>query len=91
MEKGDVVIIRNKSQTYATKTRPAVIYQDGLFGAKVNGLTVVLLTSSIVNNAEPFRVNILPDKYNGLNVLSQAMADKITTILKSEVGEKLAD
>lgn len=87
MEKGDIVIIRNKNQTYATKTRPAIIYQDGLFSVNVNSLTVVLLTSSIVNNAEPFRVNILPDDMNGLSVLSQAMADKITTISKNDIGE----
>ncbi len=89
MEKGDIVIIRNKNQTYTTKTRPAIIYQDGLFGASVNSLTVILLTSSVIANAEPFRVNILPDKQNGLTELSQAMADKIKTILKSDVGEKI--
>lgn len=89
MEKGDIVIIRNKNQTYTTKTRPAIVYQDGLFGANVNSLTVILLTSNIVKNAEPFRVNILPNNLNGLTILSQAIADKITTILKSDVGEKI--
>ncbi len=89
MEKGDIITIRNKNQTYTNKTRPAIIYQDGLFGENVNSLTVVLLTSSIVNNAEPFRVNILPDDINGLSVLSQAMAYKITTISKNDVGEKI--
>ncbi|AUR51922.1 type II toxin-antitoxin system PemK/MazF family toxin [Aquella oligotrophica] len=43
----------------------------------------------MISNAEPFRINILPDKSNGLTVISQAMADKITTILKSDVGEKI--
>jgi mRNA interferase MazF len=87
MEKGDIVIIRNKNQTFTSKTRSAIIYQNGLLGANVNSLAIVLLTSSIVSNAEPFRINILPDKQNGLTVLSQAMPDKITTILKSDVGE----
>lgn len=89
LSKGDVIIIRNKNQSYTSKTRPAIVYQNGLCGNQLHSVTVILLSSSIVNNAEPFRVNILPCDQNGLTTLSQAMADKITTILKSDIGEKV--
>lgn len=89
LSKGDVVIIRSKNQSYTNKTRPAIVYQDTLFGFSVSSVTVVLLSSSIINNTEPFRITILPNKNNGLSNISQAMTDKITTILKTDIGEKI--
>ena len=86
--KGDVIIIRSKNQTFATKTRPAIVYQNGLFGNKIESITVILLSSTLID-AEPFRITILPNQDNGLENISQAMVDKITTIHKSEVGTKV--
>lgn len=88
LEKGEIVIVRSKNQAYASKPRPAIAYQNGLLGNKVESLTIIPISGTLVD-AEPFRVNILPNKENGLTKLSQAMVDKITTIHKSAIGDKI--
>jgi mRNA interferase MazF len=88
LEKGEVVIIRSKNQAYASKPRPAIAYQNGLFGNIVESLTIIPISGTLVD-AEPFRINIMPNRENGLTKLSQAMVDKITTIHKSAIGEKI--
>ncbi len=88
LEKGDIITIKSKQQTYTTKPRPAIAYQNGLFGNQVESLTIIPI-SSILIDAEPFRVTLLPSKLNGLVKLSQAMVDKITTINKNDRGTKI--
>jgi mRNA interferase MazF len=88
LEKGEIIIIRSKNQEYASKPRPAIAYQNGLFGNKVESLTIIPISSTLID-AEPFRINILPNKTNGLTNISQAMIDKITTIHKSNIGKKI--
>lgn len=88
LEKGEIIVIRSKNQEYASKPRPAIAYQNSLFGNKVESLTIIPI-SSVLIDAEPFRINILPNKANGLTKISQAMIDKITTINKSNIGKKI--
>jgi hypothetical protein len=35
LEKGEIVIIKSKNQAYTSKPRPAIAYQNGLFGNRV--------------------------------------------------------
>lgn len=88
LQKGDVITIRSKNQTFASKARPAIVYQNEMFGCKVESITVILISSTLID-AEPFRITLLPNQENGLKQISQAMADKITTIHRSDVGNKI--
>lgn len=54
IEKGEVIIIRSKNQAYTTKPRPAIAYQNGLFGNHVESLTIIPISSTLID-AEPFR------------------------------------
>lgn len=82
--KGDIITIRSKNQSFTTKPRSAIVYQNGVFGWQVEGVTIILLSSTLID-AEPFRITILPNPDNGLKHISQAMTDKITTMHKSDI------
>jgi mRNA interferase MazF len=79
-------------QDYAGKPRPAVILQDDRFEHTAS-ITLCMLTTKLIE-AALFRLTILPTPDNGLNFESQLMVDKITTIPRTKVGQrigKLAD
>ena len=88
LEKGDIIVIQNKNQTYTSKPRPAIVYQNSLFGKKVESVTIVPISSTLLD-AEPFRITLLPNIKNGLIKPSQAMTDKLTTIHKSDIDKKI--
>jgi mRNA interferase MazF len=77
---------------YAGQPRPAVILQDDVF-AETASITVCPLTTHLLD-APLIRLPLEPTKQNGLRAASHLMVDKITTIAKSKLQQrvgKLAD
>jgi mRNA interferase MazF len=72
---------------YAGKPRPVVIIQDDVFDA-TGSVTVCLLTTD-PTEAPLFRLAIEPEDRNGLKSASRIMVDKVTTVAKSKLGERV--
>jgi mRNA interferase MazF len=64
-----------------------VIVQDVRFDA-TDSVTVCAFTTD-PTEAPLFRIRIEPNEVNGLHDVSSLMVDKITTIPRSKVGERL--
>lgn len=85
LQKGSIVICAIAGD-YG-KPRPAIIVQSGLFSMHAS-FTVCPITSHLVK-APLFRLLISPDADNGLKVVSQIMIDKIMTIHKDKIHQKI--
>jgi len=72
---------------YTAKPRPVVVLQDDSFDV-TESVTVCPLTTD-PTEAPLFRIPIEPSERNGLDEPSLIMADKITTVRKSRLGEVL--
>jgi len=72
---------------YAGKPRPAVILQDDRFDA-TDSVTVCLFTTD-PTEAPLFRVAVDATDLNGLDAPSRLMADKIVTVRRSRLGERI--
>ena len=72
---------------YSGKPRPAVVIQDDAFDA-TGSITICVFTSD-ETDAPLFRLLIEPTEANGLRTGSRLMIDKVTTIAKNKLGEKI--
>jgi mRNA interferase MazF len=72
---------------YAGKPRPVLIVQDDRFDATAS-VTVCPLTASPVE-APLLRLPIDPSEENGLDQPSQIMVDKVSTVPRSSLGDRL--
>lgn len=72
---------------YTGKPRPIVILQDDRFDATAS-ITVCPFTTNPVE-AALLRLPIDPSDENGLDQPSQLMIDKVTTVPRSSLGERL--
>ena len=72
---------------YAGKPRPAVIVQDDRFDA-TESVTVCVFTTD-ETKAPLFRLPIAPGASNGLHTMSRVMVDKITTVSRKRLGERI--
>jgi len=72
---------------YAGKPRPVVIVQDDHFDATAS-VTVSAFTTDPID-APLFRVLIDADEVTGIREPSRLMVDKITTIPRSKLGERI--
>lgn len=71
----------------AGKPRPVVIIQDDLFDATAS-VTVCAFTTD-QTDAPLFRIPIDSDDATGIREPSRLMVDKITTVPRSKLGEKV--
>lgn len=85
MKRGEIWTV--SATGYAGKPRPAVIIQDDLFAATAS-VTICALTSD-PTDAPILRVPIEPDGSNGVRARSRVMVDKITTVPRARVGERV--
>ena len=69
------------------KPRPALVIQSDAFDALAS-VTVAPLTSEIYQ-APLFRVTVHPGKETGLHRISQVMVDKITTVPRTKIGQRV--
>ena len=72
---------------YVGKPRPVVILQDDRFDATLS-VTVCAFTTD-PTEAPLFRLLVQPDQVNGLHQPSSLMVDKITTVRRSKLGERV--
>jgi len=72
---------------YAGKPRPVAIVQDDRFDA-TDSVTICAFTTD-PTEAPLIRLRIDPDDLNGLRELSSLMVDKITTIQRTKLGERI--
>ncbi len=87
LKRGDVVTVAG-SGDFAGKPRPALIVQSDLFNATHASVTVVPITSTLVD-ADLFRIALRPGRANGLRARSQAMVDKVTSVRTDRVGKRM--
>ena len=86
MKRGDIVTVAAPGD-YG-KPRPALIVQADVFNDIHSSITVVPLTSTIVD-APLFRITIDPSRQNGLNRVSQIMVDKVLTPPREKIGKRV--
>lgn len=86
MKRGEIWTVSGGGD-YAGKPRPVVIIQDDVFDA-TGSVTVCLLTTD-PTEAPLFRLSIEPKDRNGLKSASRIMVDKVTTVAKTKLGERL--
>jgi mRNA interferase MazF len=72
---------------YAGKPRPVLVVQDDRFDA-TSSITVCPLTSD-PTEIPLLRVPLDPDDSNGLDAPSSIMLDKVTTMPRSKLGERI--
>ncbi|MGA7705240.1 MAG: type II toxin-antitoxin system PemK/MazF family toxin [Solirubrobacteraceae bacterium] len=72
---------------YTGNPRPVVIVQDDHFDATAS-ITICPFTTSRVE-APLVRLPIDPSEENGLDQTSRIMVDKVTTVPRSSLGERL--
>jgi mRNA interferase MazF len=72
---------------YTGKPRPVVIIQDDRFDATAS-VTVCAFTTD-PTEAPLIRLPILPDDQNGLRRASSLMVDKITTVPRAKLSERI--
>lgn len=86
MKRGEIWTVSG-GQNYAGKPRPAVIVQDDSFDATAS-VTICTFTTDPVE-APLFRLPVLPSERNGLRMPCNLMADKIVTVPKPKIGERI--
>ncbi len=85
MKRGEVWTVSGGG--YAGKPRPAVVVQDDRFDATAS-ITICVFTTD-ETDAPLIRLPILPSERNGLRSTSRLMVDKITTVSKDKLGERI--
>ena len=86
MKRGEVWTVSG-GKDYAGKAGPAVSVQDHTFDA-TDSITVCAFTTD-PTEAPLFRLVVEPNERNGLRSPSRLMVDKISTVPRSKVGEKI--
>lgn len=72
---------------YTGKPRPVVIFQDDRF-AETHSVTVCAFTTD-PTEAPHIRLIVDPDDLNGLRQASSLMVDKITTVRRAALGDRI--
>ena len=85
MKRGEVWTVSGAG--YAGKPRPAVIVQDDRFDASASVTICVFTTDE--TEAPLFRLLVTPSERNGLRLASRLMVDKLTTVSKGRLGERI--
>lgn len=86
MKRGEIWTVSG-GKDYAGKPRPVVIVQDDSFDATAS-ITVCAFTSTEIE-APLFRIGVAPSERNGLHSRCGLMVDKITTVPKAKIGERI--
>jgi mRNA interferase MazF len=85
MKRGEVWTVSGPG--YAGKPRPAVIVQDDRFDATASVTVCVFTTDD--TEAPLFRLLVPASDRNGLRAASRLMVDKLTTVAKERIGERI--
>ncbi len=74
-------------QGYAGKPRPVLIIQDDRFDA-TDSITICPLTTTVAD-IPLLRIPLQPNTTNGLATPSSIMIDKISTVHRSKLGQRI--
>lgn len=85
MKRGEVWTLSGSG--HAGKPRPAVIVQDDRFDASA-AITLCVFTTDDAE-APLFRLPVKASEGNGLRVESRLMVDKLTTVSKDRIGQRI--
>jgi mRNA interferase MazF len=85
VKRGDIVVAAPPGD-YG-KPRPVLVIQDDVFEA-LPSVTVLPLTSDL-RDTPLLRLPLPPGRETGLRVPSQVMVDKIVTLPRSKVGQRI--
>jgi mRNA interferase MazF len=86
MKRGEIWTMAGGSG-YAGKPRPVLIVQDDAF-AERDSVTVCLITTDPAD-LPVFRIPVEPTADSGLRAASHLMADKVTTVQRSRLGQRI--
>lgn len=86
MRRGEIWTVAG-GKDYAGKPRSVVIIQDDRFDL-TDSITICAFTTD-PTEAPLFRLAVNPATGNGLRATSQLMVDKITTVPKAKLGERI--
>ena len=86
MRRGEIWTVAGGGD-YTGKPRPAVVVQDDSFDATAS-VTICAFTTD-PTEAALFRIPIEPTERNGLRSPCRLMVDKLTTLPKRKVGERI--
>jgi mRNA interferase MazF len=86
MKRGEVWTVAG-SKDYAGEPRPVVILQDDRFDATLS-ITICAFTTD-PTDAPLFRLPVEASATNGLKAQSRLMVDKITTVPKTKLGDRV--
>ncbi len=90
-KRGDIHLVNFNPQKKGEeigKVRPAIIVSDSDLNEVLDLVTVVALSTKLIENALPLRVRI--HKKEQLTHESDAMVEQLRSLSKSRVGEKIA-
>lgn len=85
MKRGEIWTVAGGTD-YTGKPRPAVVVQDDRFDT--DSVTICPFTTD-PTAAPLFRLDITPSPANGLRETSRLMVDKLTTVRRSRLGDRL--
>ncbi|MGH2608847.1 MAG: type II toxin-antitoxin system PemK/MazF family toxin, partial [Tepidiformaceae bacterium] len=88
MKRGDIWTVAGGGE-YTSKPRPAVILQSDQFD-EIDSVTVCLVTSEEVGGFVA-RILVRPTTENGLQAPSYLMVDKITTLRRTRLGQRVGE
>ena len=86
MKRGEICTAATRGP-YTGKPRPVLVIQDDSFDA-TSSITICPFTTNPVD-APLLRIPIEPSAANGLDRTSSLMVDKITTVPKANLGERV--
>ncbi len=90
-KRGDIVLVNFNPQKKAEevgKVRPAVIVSETALNGILDLVTVVALSTNLIEGAEPLRVRIA--KRESLKQDSDAMIEQLRSVSKRRIGERIA-
>jgi len=90
-KKGDIVLVNfnpQKQKVEVGKIRLAIVVSDTMLNEILDLITVVPLTTNLIDDALPLRVRI--HKKDNLHSDSDAMIENIRAISKNRVSEKIS-
>ena len=85
MKRGEIWTLRDRQ--YASKARPVIVIQNDEFDSFDS--VILCLFTTFDSSQIKVRVPISPTPKNGLHSLSYVMTDKIVTVDKTLLGEKI--
>ncbi len=86
MTRGEIWTVAG-GKDYGGKPRPVVIIQDDHFDA-THTITICAFTTN-ETEAPLFRLPVQPEPENGLRAPCRLMVDKITTVPKTKIGQRV--